>query len=316
MQVGAAPARTPHVPVRPAAPAGDAAAADPAFQVLPLDWQDRSRDRAVPALLYWPRPAQHRSRSLVVFSHGLGSARDGYSYLGRFWARQGIASLHVQHVGSDRALWEGNPAGLHERFRKAASDAEAIARAQDMSFALDQLLASAFGAQIDPAGMVAAGHSYGANTTLLLAGARVSRAGRIVDVHDPRFSAAILISAPPFYGEPEQAAILSGIAIPTLHITTTDDQILIPGFESGVLDRRRVFDAMRGFKVLAVYRHGSHNVFTERRYFDSVAVTNEVKSATESLTLAFLKEVLVSQPALRDWARAHPTLLADYVVRH
>jgi Platelet-activating factor acetylhydrolase, isoform II len=47
--------------------------------------------------------------ALIAFSHGIGGSRRDYSYLGRHWASKGYASLHVQHVGSDNALWSGNP---------------------------------------------------------------------------------------------------------------------------------------------------------------------------------------------------------------
>ncbi len=49
---------------------------------------------------------------LVVFSHGIGGSRQGYSYLGKHWSARGVASLHVQHIGSDAALWRGNPFGV------------------------------------------------------------------------------------------------------------------------------------------------------------------------------------------------------------
>ena len=98
------------------------------YRVQDLDWFDPVRGRAVPVKLFWPDAARTRTVPLVVFSHGIGSARDGYTYLGRYWARHGIASLHVQHVGSDRTLWEGNPFTLVSRFQHAAGDAEAIDR--------------------------------------------------------------------------------------------------------------------------------------------------------------------------------------------
>lgn len=312
IQIGAAPARTTAGHAKLGA-GTHAPAAE--FRTVELAWQDRSRRRKVPALLFWPTDPGPAARTLIVFSHGLGSARDGYSYLGRYWARHGIASLHVQHVGSDRSLWEGNPVGLAARFSRAANEEEAIARVHDVRFALDRLLVSEYGPHIDLQRIVAAGHSYGANTTLLLAGARVERAGRVLDLRERRIAAAILISAPPFHGEAEMGPILSAIRIPSLHITTTDDIIVVPGFESGPADRRRVFEATGGFKVMAVYKHGSHNVFTERRYFDSVPITTEVKAATESLSLAFLDEVFGQRQSLRDWARANPVLLADYVMR-
>lgn len=287
------------------------------YRVQDLDWFDPVRGRAVPVKLFWPDAARTRTVPLVVFSHGIGSARDGYTYLGRYWARHGIASVHVQHVGSDRALWEGNPFTLVSRFQRAAGDAEAIQRVRDQRFALDRMLAGEWGARIDRARIVAAGHSYGANTTLMSAGARVMRHGRAIQLRDPRISAAIVISAPPFYGDQDFRPILSGIRIPTLHVTTADDIIRIPGFGSGVDDRLKVFDAIGGArKVLAVYRHGTHNVFTDHRYFDSREVSEQVKQATASLSLAFIDGVYAPSPAgLAQWQAGHRALLARYEAR-
>lgn len=287
-----------------------------AFTVTDLEWTDASRARPVPARLFWPEAAATGKVPLVVFSHGIGSSRDGYAYLGRHWARHGIASLHLQHVGSDRSLWRGNVLSLVGRFQRAASDREAIDRVHDLSFALDRFLQSAPGARVERDRIVAAGHSYGANTTLLAAGAKVSRNGRLLQFRDPRISAAILISAPPFYGEQDFAPILSGISIPTLHVTTASDVIRIPGFGSGPEDRQRIFDATGGpFKALAVYRQGSHNVFTEQRHFDSPAVAAEVKTATEELSLAFLDQVFGKPGTLDTWERRHRALFAAYVER-
>lgn len=300
----------------PAVPALDAHAqvAGESFTVTDLEWTDGSRARRVPALLFWPASAKRQQVPLVVFSHGIGSSRDGYTYLGRYWASHGIASLHLQHVGSDRTLWQGNVLSLVSRFQQAASDAEAIARAQDFRYALDRLLAGGYGARIARDRIIAAGHSYGANTAMMVAGAKVVRNGHLLQFRDPRVSAAILISAPPFYGEKDFAPILSGIAIPTLHVTTAEDVIRIPGFGSGVDDRRKVFDAVGGYKVLAVYRHGSHNVFTDRRYFDSQRVADEVKGDTEALSLAFMRQVQGAHGTLGDWGARHKASIAEYVV--
>ena len=294
----------------------EATAGQEHFTVTDMQWTDTGRGRRVPVRLFWPESADHGKVPLIVFSHGIGSSRDGYSYLGRYWASHGIASLHLQHVGSDRALWQGNVFSLVSRFQQAAGDQEAIARVHDLSFALDHLLQSGRGAHIARDRIVAAGHSYGANTTLLAAGAKVMRDGRLLQFRDPRISAAIVISAPPFYGEKDFAPILSGIGIPTLHVTTADDVIRIPGFGSGLEDRLKIFDATGGpFKALAVYKQGSHNVFTERRYFDSLEVATEVKTATEGLSLAFLDQVFGQADTLDLLERKHRALFSEYVER-
>lgn len=284
------------------------------YEVRDLEWHDDARGRDVPVKLFWPNAARGGRVPLVVFSHGIGSARDGYTYLGHYWARHGVASVHVQHVGSDRALWTGNPLTLANRFRHATSEVEAVARVGDQRFALDQILHGEWGAHIDAARIVAAGHSYGANTTLMSAGARVIRHGRQIRLRDPRISAAIVISAPPFYGDDDFRPILGGVSIPTLHVTTADDIIRIPGFGSGVQDRLKVFDAIGGpRKWLAVYRHGTHNVFTDHRYFDSREVSDEVKQATEELSLAFIGDAYGHDTRRVDaWTARHRRMLARY----
>jgi dienelactone hydrolase len=286
-----------------------------AYKVADFQWQDKQRSRPVPVRLFWPVAAQSHAVPLVIFSPGIGSSRDGYTYLGRYWAEHGIASLHLQHVGSDRSLWHGDLLTLLSRFEHATSDTEAIARVEDAHFALDHLLASRFGARIDPAQIVAAGHSYGANTTLLEAGARVVRGQRVLQFRDPRISAAIVFSAPPFYGDADFGPILSPVTIPTLHVTTTDDVIRLPGFGSDLLDRQKVFDATgSAYKILAIYSEGSHNVFTERRYFDSIQVAAEVKSDAAALSLAFLRKLQGQGDALADWSTRRPGLIAKYVI--
>ena len=155
--------------------------APPAYGTVEYEWNDPLRGRAVPVRLYLPVSIEPGARvPLVVFSHGIGGSRRGYSYLGSYFAANGIASLHVQHVGSDRTLWIGNPFALVGRLHDAAQEREAVNRVLDLRYALDQLLAGEHGSIIDASEIVVAGHSYGANTALLAAGARVEREGRVL----------------------------------------------------------------------------------------------------------------------------------------
>jgi predicted dienelactone hydrolase len=300
------------VPVQPAL----AQAAEPASRIVDFDWIDATRSRPVPARLHWPANIAPTSRvPLIVFSHGMGGSRQGYSYLGRYWAARGIASLHVQHVGSDRSLWAGNPFAVVERLQRAAHESEALARAHDVRFALDRVLSSGagpYGAQIDRRRIVAAGHSYGANTALLAVGARVMREGQWVEARDPRFAAAIVISAPPFYGEPDLASVLNKITIPSLHVTATDDVIQIPGYYSPAVDRLAVFNAIATpRKLLAVFQGGSHSMFTDRQMTGGPVLNPKVKTATAELSLAFLDLVFdANGTTLTRWNATWQPILA------
>lgn len=292
---------------------------------LDWDWVDDTRQRAVPVRLHWPveaaASAKPASVPLVVFSHGIGGSRLGYSYLGRHLAGLGWACLHVQHVGSDRSLWFGGSVfNVVGRLRAAAQEGEAVQRVHDLRFALDRLLdpalqhpgLGALAERIDAQRIVAAGHSYGANTTLLAAGARVARPGRATDFLDPRLKAAILISAPPFYGERDLPGILAPVKLPTLHVTSTEDVINIPGYHSGVDDRIAVFDAMPDpRKTLVVFDRGAHSIFTDRIVSGGVELNQQVKAATKSLAAAFLQQQFGQQPqALGQWRQSWQPLLA------
>jgi dienelactone hydrolase len=280
---------------------------------LDLDWFDEARQRAVPVRLYWPEGAG--PVPLVVVSHGIGGSRQGYSYLGEHFAANGMASLHLQHVGSDRSLWAGNPISLVGRLQDAAQEREALERVKDLSFALDRLLADErFGARIDRARIAAAGHSYGANTVMLAAGARVQRAGRPLELRDPRVRAAVLLSAPPFYGEENPKAILQSITLPTLHVTATGDIIRIPGYYSPASDRISVFEAVGSpVKALAVFEGGSHSIFTNRAGTGGAELNPKVKAATKELALAFLRRVFEGkEEALARWPETYRPLLARW----
>jgi dienelactone hydrolase len=287
-------------------------------EAFDIDAFDAARDRAVPMRLYLPQLAgATRPVPLVVFSHGIGGSRTGYGWLGTHWADEGIASLHLQHVGSDRSVWTGgSPFAVVERLQAAARADEAVARVHDLRFALDAVLADPLGERIDAGRIVAAGHSYGANTVLLAAGARVRRDGRPVDLSEPRLRAAIAISAPPFYGEASPGPILAPVRLPSLHVTSTDDVIRIPGYWSGAEDRVAVFDAIGSErKVLAVFNGGSHSMFTDRAATGGPQLNARVKAATRELTVAFLRGVLDGDDggALRAWPQRHAPIVARFV---
>ena len=284
-------------------------------RVIDFEWVDPTRDRSVPARLYWPAAATRKGPvPLIVFSHGLGGSRKGYSYLGEGWSARGTASLHIQHVGSDQTLWAGNPILLLDRLDGAADEREAIERTRDVSFGLDRLLHrdNPFHAAIDGKRIVAAGHSYGANTTLILTGAQVIRNGKPIGFRDPRFTASIVISAPPFYGETDLAAVLASVDVPTLHVTTTEDTIRIPGRFSPVQDRIDVFNAIPTVrKALIVFEGGSHSVFTDRSLRNGGPLNPLVKRATMEACLAFLDIVHRSDPApMENWNATWKPILA------
>lgn len=306
-----------------AGPAGGAMASPgEGHRVQDLELFDADRQRPVPARLYLPYQASPgHPVPLVVFSHGLGGSRMGYSYLARHWANAGLASLHPQHVGSDNSVWRGNPLELLQRLQTAAHESEALARVMDLRFALNHVLASDQGQLFNASSIAVAGHSYGANTAMLVAGAQVNTGNpNLTDLQDRRIKAAILISAPPLIGQGPARQVLGAVSLPTLHITSLEDTINLPGYRSTVEDRIAIFDAMtQSPRTLAVYNTGGHSIFTDRTTRSGPETSARVKAATEELCTIFLRrslnfghfpastESMTAQPAVR----TNPVALTD-----
>jgi predicted dienelactone hydrolase len=298
---------------------GVIATGEQAHRVLELDLLDIARQRPVPTRLYLPhRASPSQPVPLVAFSHGLGGSRFGYQYLATYLADAGIASMHPQHVGSDHNLWRGNPLEMLPRLQAAAQDSEALARVQDIRFAFDEVLASVYAPIIDTSRIAVAGHSYGANTAMLVSGARVSAAGvQEGALHDKRIRAAILISAPPLVGQGPMEQVLGTVNIPTLHITSVDDTINLPGYRSTVEDRRAIFRAMsESPRTLAVFNTGGHSIFTDRTTRSGPETSARIKGATRELCALFLQQSLLkpqNDQGLKQWLVRYEDTLDQFV---
>ncbi len=132
-----------------------------------LNLKDKKRDRLVPVDLYQP---ETKKAPLVVISHGLGSDRTTFAYLAKHLASWGFAVAVVEHPGSNS---EQVKALLNGLGNKAIPPQEMIDRPLDIKFVLDEL-EDLYNQEINTKQVGVIGQSFGAYTSLALAGAKLN----------------------------------------------------------------------------------------------------------------------------------------------
>ena len=229
-------------------------------------WLDAARQREVPVKMRWPDAAATSAGPLpvVLFSHGLGGTREGGSVWGESWAAAGFVVVHLQHAGSDLAAVRAvtNSFTDQRALRSAAGPAQLLARLRDVSFALDEIGRRHAARQerwgsVRPGQVGLCGHSFGAHTTLGMAGQRYAG---FEGVTESRLASFIAFSPSlPAVGNARQA--FERITRPLLCLTGTLDSDVV-GVGATPERRRAVFDALPpGNKAQLVLTEADHMTF-------------------------------------------------------
>ncbi|MFW5867563.1 MAG: serine hydrolase, partial [Armatimonadota bacterium] len=159
---------------------------------------------------------------VIVWCHGATGTKDMYQPLVRHWAGHGYVCLQANH--SDSRAFETGAPGSPEIFVDWAS------RPKDVVFLLDSLdLLEArhdvLKGKLDETRIGVGGHSFGAHTAQLLAGATTTAPGERQSHADPRPLAFVLLS-PQGIGEGSAGLVASSwddVTRPFLVITGTND---------------------------------------------------------------------------------------------
>lgn len=140
------------------------------YQKEQLTMKDQSRDRSFPVDLYLPKAKFLQPFSLIIISHGLGSDLTTFAYLAQHLASHGFAVAVPEHPGSNASQIQSLLTGLDA---DVTPPEELIDRPLDIKFLLDRL-EEQYSEKIDTNNVGMLGQSFGAYTTLALAGAEIN----------------------------------------------------------------------------------------------------------------------------------------------
>lgn len=282
---------------------------------LEQTWHDASRNRDVPVKIYFPKSTNAdvpEKFPVIIFSHGLGGSREGYAYLGEHWASCGYIVVYPQHHGSDKDVMHGfRP--LKALREAAANPANAIDRPLDIIFVIDHLTSLTadpsfpLHGELDLARLGVAGHSFGAFTTMAIAGAHFPVLGNERTYLDPRVKAAIAMSTPTTQDTDEA---FDDVKIPVFHMTGTKDESPDRRRESDsdpVVGNTSAEQRLRPFRhtrhapaYLLVFEGGDHMVFSGR-LTESRPSDGEFQARILSGSTAFWDAWLKGDKDARHW---------------
>ena len=303
---------TPLMTVEAAAPvadlrAGDAARASGlrsvryAVSSISPTWFDAQRGRGVPVKIYYPADRSERW-PVVVFSTGLGRSRDDCAYLGRHWASCGYVAVHVQHKGSDEGVRKGNPRPRKELQRAFYSPQNIRDRPLDVIFVIDRLeqmqdAGTVPGSLCDLTRIGVAGHDFGAQTALALAGAVLP--GQLT-FGEPRVKAVVAMGAPVPLGQVPLGLAYGDVTLPCLHITGTDDDSIVATTKAH--QRRLPFDHACDADQYLITFHGADHM----TYAGHLRAANGAQDAAFQRLIAecsavFWDAYLKDSPSAKTW---------------
>lgn len=235
------------------------------WRITDETWVDADRRREIPVRLRWPdMERQGTEYPVILFSHGLGGTREGGAVWGDAWSNAGFLVIHIQHPGSDfnAVRLVTNSFENRQALRSVASPSQLVARLGDVRFVLDEILRRKLGrlerwGNVRASGVGMSGHSFGAHTTLGMAGQRYPVGAPILE---PRLTSFIAFSPT----APIAASASASFAMldrPMLTITgTLDDDVA--GVGATPERRAAVFAALPlGNKAQLVLNGADHMTF-------------------------------------------------------
>ncbi len=164
---------------------------------------------------------------VIVFSHGNGSKGDMYKGFTDYWASHGYVVIQPTHMDSTSLGFKTKRDNMREMYQQILQVTDT--RRQDMSFIVDSLdlietVVPDLKDKLDRTKLVAAGHSMGAATAMIVAGMTLLNPmdGYAETSDETRFKVLLMIS------DPGTMTLMpkepwKGVRVPTLISTGTKD---------------------------------------------------------------------------------------------
>lgn len=269
-----------------------------------------------PLICRWPMSAA--PEGIIVFCHGLGASGRDYAALSQHWATHGYLVVHptfddsfevvtaaepelLQGAASDPSHWMSDPnlrIRMHEILHTPAYWLRRVERVRALLDDLNAVIAATCGLPGKPARVAIAGHSFGAYTAQLFAGARIDLPGRgWTGFRDDRFAAALLLSAQGRDQQGLREGSWDEIIGPMMNVTGTLD-----GGAKGQDWHWKIEPyefAPPGHKYLALLQGADHYLGGIARPDQSPVPAQ--REAVEMLSLAFFDAHLRNDPRAHVW---------------
>jgi predicted dienelactone hydrolase len=248
-------------------------------EIAELEIEDRRRGKIIPLRATFPASAEH-SFPVIVFSHGSGGSRSDYPLLIQHWAAHGYVCLQPSHADAPGSVEQSR----QQKLRHWASRPRDVSLLLD-SFDMIETEVPRLKGCLDVARIGASGHSFGAGTAQLLAGARLRGYPGRHQYSDSRVRAVLLL-APQGSGQLHGAKAWVHVKTPMMIITGTRD----PGWGGGHAWRAEPFHgAPAGNKYLILIHGGRHDFGGISRSSTAFPYARDERQAgiTQQASLAF-----------------------------
>jgi len=259
---------------------------------------DLSRSRNVPIKVHYP--IEKGIYPLVIISHGAGGDWDTHFALAHHLATHGFIVFCIEHIGSNTKMLKRS-IRIFKNLNDMIHDGnEVLGRPKDVSYAINQAIIwnqsnETLKGKIDTQNIGVLGHSFGAFTSMVIAGMRPALdwleprinygKGLAADMKDKRVKACIALS-PQGVGEPFFVKeSFSSLSTPLLGISGTEDQQ-----QGGLapIGRYNAFDywGRTGNNIFVWLSNAHHLDFTDSEGGDTHGMNSKNRTPVEKVVRA------------------------------